>query len=105
MVGEEEQGFRNRMVQFQDERLYVAATTLRAMERCIESTADYCRERVIFGLPVLSNQSVQFRLAELQADIEMLRALIYRATGFHAPQAEATDFAPRRRRTPAASCV
>lgn len=79
MVGEEGQGFRNQMMQFQDERLYVAATTLRAMERCIETTVAYCRERVIFGAPVLNNQAIHFRLAELQTDIEMLRALVYRA--------------------------
>ncbi|WP_028605995.1 acyl-CoA dehydrogenase family protein [Ottowia thiooxydans] len=80
MVGEEGEGFRNQMVQFQDERLYVAATTLRAMERCIDTTADYCRERMIFGSSVLGNQAVQFRLAELQVDVEALRSLVYRAT-------------------------
>ena len=69
MVGQEGHGFRNQMLQFQDERLYVAATTLRAMERCIDTTAEYCRERAIFGGTVLGNQAVQFRLAELQTDV------------------------------------
>tara|TARA_B100000214_G_C23866960_1_gene580722 strand:- start:650 stop:1009 length:360 start_codon:yes stop_codon:yes gene_type:complete len=40
---------------------------------------DYCRERQTFGASVLDNQSIQFKLAELQTEVEALRSLVYRA--------------------------
>ena len=78
-IGEPGHGFRYQMMQFQEERLFAAAGNLRAMERCIEATVEYTRERTVFGRAVLDNQVVQFRLAELQTEIELLRALVYAA--------------------------
>ena len=78
-IGEPGAGFTYQMMQFQEERLFAAAGNLRAMERCIELTAEYARERKTFGKSILDNQVVQFRLAELQTEIESLRALTYSA--------------------------
>ncbi|MEO1321344.1 MAG: acyl-CoA dehydrogenase family protein, partial [Pseudomonadota bacterium] len=78
-IGDPGAGFTYQMMQFQEERLFAAAGNLRAMERCIELTADYARERKTFGKSILDNQVVQFRLAELQTEIESLRALTYSA--------------------------
>ena len=77
-IGDEGQGFAMQMIQFQEERLYAAVSGLKALEGCIDATIDYCREREAFGGPVLDNQVVHFRLAELSTEIEALRALIYR---------------------------
>jgi citronellyl-CoA dehydrogenase len=79
VIGEVGRGFALQMQQFQEERLFVAAMQLRPLELCIAETAEYCRERIAFGTPVLANQSVRFRLAELQTEVELLRSLIYRA--------------------------
>ena len=46
---------------------------------CIRQTADYARERQIFGKSVLDHQVVHFKLAELKTEVECLRALTYRA--------------------------
>ena len=78
-IGEEGQGFVYQMLQFQEERLYAAAGQLKAMEACINQTIDYAREREIFGEPLLNNQVVHFRMAELQSEVEALRALTYSA--------------------------
>lgn len=51
------------------------------MERCIAYTMDYCRERKVFGKPLLDNQVVHFRLGELATEVELLRSLVYRAVG------------------------
>ena len=63
------------------ESLLVAV--LLAMERVIRETAEYCRQRKAFGKSILDNQSVHFRLAELQTEVELLRSMIYRATGLY----------------------
>jgi citronellyl-CoA dehydrogenase len=78
-IGEEGAGFTYQMQQFQEERLWGAAQCLRYMERAIEDVVAYARERTIFGAPLLDNQVVHFRLAELHTEIEALRALVYRA--------------------------
>ena len=79
LIGEEGMGFMYQMVQFQEERLWGAASALKGMEYVISSTIDYTRDRKIFGKAVLDNQVVHFKLAELQTEIEALRALIYQA--------------------------
>lgn len=79
LIGEEGQGFVYQMLQFQEERLFGVACTLYPMERCIAYTMDYCRERKVFGKPLLDNQVVHFRLGELATEVELLRSLVYRA--------------------------
>ena len=79
-IGEEGKGFTYQMLQFQEERLWGAANCLKMMEIAINDTIDYTRQRKIFGEPVLNNQTVHFKLAELQSEVEALRALVYRAT-------------------------
>jgi citronellyl-CoA dehydrogenase len=79
-IGEEGKGFTYQMLQFQEERLWGAANCLKMMEIAINDTIDYTRQRKVFGEPVLNNQTVHFKLAELQSEVEALRALVYRAT-------------------------
>jgi len=79
LIGEEGAGFVYQMLQFQEERLYGAAAALKGLEACIEATIEYTRQRQAFGRSILDNQVVHFRLAELQTEIEALRALTYEA--------------------------
>ena len=83
IIGKEGDGFKYQMLQFQEERLYCAAVSLKSLELCIEKTAEYCASRNVFGKPVLDNQVVQYRLAELQTEVEALRAMTYRACLLH----------------------
>ena len=78
-IGAEGAGFSYQMQQFQEERLFAAANTLKGLENVIQDTIDYTRDRTAFGQPVLANQAVHFRLAELQTEVELLRALTYDA--------------------------
>ena len=79
LVGQEGLGFMFQMMQFQEERLWGAASTLKNMDRLIDLTIDYTRQRQAFGKSILDNQVVHFRLAELRTEVEALRALTYRA--------------------------
>ena len=78
-IGEEGMGFVYQMQQFQEERLWGAASSLVGMEKVIDHTIEYTRQRKIFGKSILDNQVVHFKLAELKSEIEALRSLIYRA--------------------------
>ncbi len=92
-IGEEGLGFIYQMQQFQQERLWVAATVLRVMEKAIDDVIDYTRQRIAFAKPLLDNQVIHFRLAELQTEIELLRSLIYRAVEEHVQGADVTRLA------------
>ena len=78
-IGEEGMGFIYQMKQFQEERLDGAARRLSALA-LIDETADYLRQRQAFGRPLLDNQFIQYKLAELKTELEALRALVYVAT-------------------------
>jgi citronellyl-CoA dehydrogenase len=79
LIGEEGAGFFLQMMQFQDERLWAAASSLTSLDRVIDQTIAYTRERKTFGRPLLENQVIHFRLAELRTEVEALRSLTYRA--------------------------
>jgi citronellyl-CoA dehydrogenase len=93
LVGEEDKGFTYQMLQFQEERLWCAANIVQQMQNCIDATIDYTRERKIFGASVLDNQWVHFKLAEMQTELESLRALTYRACGMYIGGADVTELA------------
>jgi citronellyl-CoA dehydrogenase len=78
-IGDEGAGFLYQMLQFQEERLWGAANAIGGFEDAIKLTIDYTRERMAFGKPILHNQVVHFKLAELSTEVEALRALVYRA--------------------------
>ena len=92
-IGEEGKGFVYQMLQFQEERLWGAACGLKGMERLIDQTIDYTRGRRAFGKSILDNQVVHFRLAELATEIELLRALVYRACELYVAGNDATRLA------------
>ena len=80
LVGAENMGFMLQMLQFQEERLFGAASNVEALINSINMTIDYTRQRQTFGQSVLDNQTVHFRLAEMRTEVEALRALVYYTT-------------------------
>lgn len=80
LIGDEGMGFVYQMQQFQEERLWAAANAMTGLDRLIDATIEYTRDRKAFGRTILDNQVVHFRLAELRTEVEALRALVYRGT-------------------------
>ena len=92
-IGQEGAGFMYQMMQFQEERLWGAANMLKFLETAVAATAEQTRQREAFGKPILANQVVHFRLAELLTEIESLRSLVYRATEEYIEGANVTRLA------------
>lgn len=63
---------------FNENRIRQAASSLGAAQFCINESVQYAMERKPFGKPLSTNQGIQFPLVELQAQAEMLRALIHK---------------------------
>jgi citronellyl-CoA dehydrogenase len=92
-IGEIGRGFQQQMGQFQHERMIAAYTAVGAMDHALERTAAYLRERRAFGGPLLSKQYVQFRLAELAADVDLLRHYNYACAEAYLRGEDTTRFA------------
>jgi citronellyl-CoA dehydrogenase len=78
-IGEVGRGFQQQMAQFQVERMIVVYKAVGSIETALQRTRDYLRERVVFGKPLLANQHIQFTLAELAAEHDLLRQYSYAA--------------------------
>lgn len=78
LVGEEGRGFVYQMQQFQDERLWGAIHAAGAMRRALDCTYEYLEDRSTFGKPIIRNQYVAFRMAELEVEWEAFYSLCLR---------------------------
>ena len=63
---------------FNENRIRQAASSLGAAQFCVNESVAYAMVRKPFGKPLSVNQGIQFPLVELQAQCEMLRALIHK---------------------------
>lgn len=92
-IGQEGAGFMMQMLQFQEERLFGAANILKGLDNCVNVTIDYCRERETFGQPLINNQVIHFRFAELQTEIEALRCMVYQGVEQYINKKDVTKLA------------
>ncbi|XP_064410866.1 probable acyl-CoA dehydrogenase 6 [Latimeria chalumnae] len=93
LIGEEGMGFTYQMLQFQEERMWGVANILMPLQNVIQETIQYTHQRKIFNQPVLHNQTVHFRLAELETEVELLRSLLYRAVAHYVKGNDVTKLA------------
>ena len=76
-IGAEGMGFMLQMQQFQKERLVACLMGTAGMEKMVRMTIEYCRQRKTFGIPLIDNQWIHFKLAELFTEIELMKHLNY----------------------------
>ncbi|MDD0839960.1 acyl-CoA dehydrogenase family protein [Curvibacter sp. HBC61] len=92
-IGAEGQGFIYQMQQFQEERLWAAASCLQSLDNCLSATIGWAQERRLFGGTLADQQWVQFKLAEMKTELECLRALTYRACELYVQGQDVTELA------------
>lgn len=73
LVGAENTGFAQIASAFVSERIGLAAQAYSSGQRCLDLTAQWCRDRETFGRPLISRQSVQNTLAEMARKIDVAR--------------------------------
>ena len=72
----EGQGFFQLMQELPQERLIIAVSGIGAMERALDETLKYVKERKAFGKTVWDFQNTRFKLAEVQATVLATRAFV-----------------------------
>ncbi len=79
LIGVEGRGFYQLMHFFDATRTMVAAQGVGVAQGALDLAVRYCRERKTFGKPLISNQALQFQLAEMATRIELARTATYKA--------------------------
>ena len=77
MMGEEGRGFYNIMWELQGERLIVAVAVIAIAEVTLQQAVEYGKERVQFGKPIIKNQALAHRVADLATELEAAKSLTY----------------------------
>ena len=93
LIGAEGSGFMYQMMQFQEERLWCAASCIQSLSNCIAWTVEWAHERKLFGATLADQQWVQFKLAEMKTEVESLRAMTYRACELYVQGQDVTELA------------
>ncbi|HLJ62880.1 MAG TPA: acyl-CoA dehydrogenase family protein [Stellaceae bacterium] len=65
-----------------ENRIRQAASGVGVAQYCIDESAAYAKSRIVFGKPLATNQAIQWPLAELNTECEMVRNLVYK-TAWH----------------------
>ncbi|CTQ33098.1 acyl-CoA dehydrogenase family protein [Jannaschia rubra] len=79
LLGEEGQGFRYAMAGLDGGRLNIAACSLGAAQQALDMTLDYMGERRAFGQTIDQFQALQFRLADMEIDLQAARVFLRQA--------------------------
>ncbi len=79
LLGEEGQGFRYAMAGLDGGRLNIAACSLGAAQAALDATLAYMAERRAFGRPISEFQALQFRLADMEIELQAARVFLRQA--------------------------
>lgn len=76
LMGGEGKGFTIAMKTLDLARPAVGAMAAGVAQRCIDESVAYTKQRVTFGRPVIANQAIQFKLADMEIKAEQARAAV-----------------------------
>jgi len=79
LLGEEGKGFTYAMAGLDGGRLNIAACSLGAAQQALNMTLQYMSERKAFGKPIDQFQGLQFRLAEMEIELQAARTFLRQA--------------------------
>ncbi|MBD8004433.1 acyl-CoA dehydrogenase [Bacillus norwichensis] len=79
VLGEEGQGFKIAMMTLDGGRNGIAAQAVGIAQGALDAAVEYAKERKQFGRPIVDNQAISFKLADMATSIEASRLLTYQA--------------------------
>jgi len=78
-IGQEGDGFKYAMAGLDGGRLNIAACSLGGAQDALNRALDYAKERKQFGQPIAEFQAIQFKLADMETELQAARTLLYEA--------------------------
>ncbi len=80
-VGEEGHGFKFAMAGLDGGRLNIAAAALGGAQLALDKALAYAKERSQFGKAIADFQATQFKLADMETELQAARVMLYEAAG------------------------
>jgi len=92
-IGEPGRGFQQQMTQFQNERMIACYNAVGQIQMALDRTVEYLKERQAFGKPLIANQYLRYNMAELYAELDLLRHYNYTCADAYMAGEDTTRFA------------
>lgn len=83
ILGKRGDGFKQFMQILDAGRVAIAALSVGLAQACLDEALAYARERTQFGQPISKFQAIQFKLADMDTEIELARLMYYKAAWLH----------------------
>ena len=83
ILGQPGDGFKQFMQILDAGRVAIAALSVGLAQACLDEAVSYARARKQFGQPIGSFQATQFKLADMETEIELARLMYYKAAWLH----------------------
>jgi short-chain 2-methylacyl-CoA dehydrogenase len=83
ILGRRGDGFKQFMQILDGGRVAIAALSVGLAQACLDAALAYAKERTQFGKPISKFQAIQFKLADMDMEIELARLMYYKAAWLH----------------------
>lgn len=83
ILGRRGDGFKQFMQILDAGRVAIAALSVGLAQACLDAALAYAKERTQFGKPISKFQAIQFKLADMDMEIELARLMYYKAAWLH----------------------
>jgi short-chain 2-methylacyl-CoA dehydrogenase len=83
ILGKRGDGFKQFMQILDAGRVAIAALSVGLAQACLDEALAYAKERKQFGKPISKFQAIQFKLADMDTEIELARLMYYKAAWLH----------------------
>ena len=78
-LGERGAGFHQFMTILDSGRVAIAALSVGLAQACLDESLKYAQERQQFGRPIARFQAIQFKLADMEMELQLARLMYYKA--------------------------
>lgn len=83
ILGQRGDGFKQFMQILDAGRVAIAALSVGLAQACLDEALSYAQQRKQFGQPISKFQAIQFKLADMDTEIELARLMYYKAAWLH----------------------
>ena len=83
ILGQRGEGFKQFMQILDGGRVAIAALSVGLAQACLDEALSYAKEHKQFNKPIGSFQAIQFKLADMDMEIELARLMYYKAAWLH----------------------
>ena len=83
ILGQRGEGFKQFMQILDAGRVAIAALCVGLAQACLDEALSYAQQRKQFGRAISKNQAIQFKLADMDTEIELARLMYYKAAWLH----------------------